>query len=343
LTEIMQQRGLENIARWLPFRTTEKDLRHWLLNKALRPHLIPGSREDILLEHAVTREALAMVLEALRDECETFAYDLVVAGGGVLAHAPHPGLAALTILDALQPTTENNRVLDVRLDVLSLLPACGALAALDADSAMTMFDRDVLRNEPLATCIVALGDGKPGQVAVEAELITRRGRTRRVSVAHGQIARLPLSQGMSGRLVLRPASGVRIGTNAPGEEVPSDAPIEGSNLGVIIDARGRPLKLARGDVERRKQLWEWMVALGAERGRSPYLDASVVISTPTSEETVKAPANGRDRPTPMPQFQMPPVAEQAPPMRAAPEPQAEKENLPDVSPAAQEQPEKPEP
>ncbi|NJO83339.1 MAG: hypothetical protein HC828_11310, partial [Blastochloris sp.] len=97
LMAVLRERGLRNIARWLPFVQSDKDLLHWLLNKLVRPQLIPSSREDVLIEHALAREALAMVLATMTDELPQLRYDLVVAGGGVLAHAPHPGLAVLTL------------------------------------------------------------------------------------------------------------------------------------------------------------------------------------------------------------------------------------------------------
>lgn len=274
VTTILKERGVSNVARWLPFSISETELTHWLLNKALRPQVIPADRKDVLIEYAVTREALALVLAALYDECPAPNYDLVVAGGGVLAHAPHPGLAALTLLDALQPmAAESTLALDLHLDTLGLLPACGALAALNPDAAVTVFDRDVLRNVPLATCVIALGEGRPGEVAVEAELTSVRGHTQRVSVRHGQIARLRLDQSTRGQLTLRPAPGVRIGRNNPGVEVSSDtAAIGGSALGVIIDARGRPLRLLEDEAQRRTQIWEWLVALGVERDTNPYVD-----------------------------------------------------------------------
>lgn len=278
LSTLINERGVSRIARWLPFSISDEDLLHWLLNKLLRPHLMPASREDLLLEHAVAREALVLALMALYDEMPAPTYDLVMAGGGVLAHAPHPGLSALTLLDALQPTAQDSTMaIDIHLDVLGLLPACGALALLDTDAAVTVFDRDLLRNMPLATCVVPLGDGRSGEVAAEAELVSREG-TQRVTVRHGQIGRLPLSHGVRGTLTLRPASGVRIGRNDPGAEVRSDeAAISGSALGVIIDARGRPLRLADNAQQRQAQIGEWLIALGIEQEQSPYLGATVAL------------------------------------------------------------------
>jgi hypothetical protein len=62
--------------------------------------------------------------------------------------------------------------------------------------------------------------------------------------------------------------------------------LAGSALGVVIDARGRPLALAQTSAQRRARLWEWLVALGVERGESPYLaqeGSSEPISEPLAE------------------------------------------------------------
>jgi hypothetical protein len=118
---------------------------------------------------------------------------------------------------------------------------------------------------------VALGDGQPGTAAVEAELRVSGRAPIQITVAHGQIGRLPLDPGERGQLIIRPTSGVRVGQNQPGAEVASEVgALVGSWLGVIIDARGRPLRLPEGTAERQQLLWDWMVALGAESGPLPY-------------------------------------------------------------------------
>jgi hypothetical protein len=328
--QVLAARGTANIARWLPFPIEEHELVHWLLNKQLRPHVVPTSREDIWIEQAVAREALALVFAALTDECGDVAYDLVVARGGVVAHAPHPAQAALIVLDALQPTAEHETLaVDLRLDELGLLPACGALAALDTDSAVTLFDRDVLGNMPLATCVVALGEGKLGSVALQAELETQHGQPQTVSVRHGEIVRLPLSQGRYGKLTLRPASGVRIGRNAPGAEVSSDvAAISGSALGIVIDARGRPLRLSRNVRQRAVQLWEWLAALGGVRGSNPFLGAArpedAPVPEPAAARPVPAPVNGRE----VPASHAPEPTDEEPPHEELPREELPREELP---------------
>lgn len=294
LGAVLAERGVARLARWLPFQESERELTHRLLNKMLRPHMPPVTREELLIEHAAAREALDLALTALRDERPDISYDLVIAGGATLARAPSPALAALSVLDALQPTADESVLaIELHLDTLGLLGACGALASADPDAALTLFERDLLRNTPLATCVVTLGDGRAGDTALEAELTVTGGGSQRISVAHGQIGRLALAPGQTARLVLRPSGGVRIGRNAPGAEVASEeAAIKGSALGVIIDARGRPLSAPVSHAERQQVLWDALVALGAESGPLPYStnepppDAPVSVSTRGSQPRI---------------------------------------------------------
>jgi hypothetical protein len=84
--------------------------------------------------------------------------------------------------------------------------------------------------------------------------------------------------------MVQPAGGVRIGSNPVGKQALSNpGDIRGSALGVIIDARGRPLRLPDDPLTRQQQLWDWLVALGVESGPLPYgvADPLPLISDPT--------------------------------------------------------------
>jgi hypothetical protein len=302
LSTILAERGVAALARWLPFPISEAELTHRLLNKQLRPHLLPASPEDLAIDLALARESIAMALAALRDEIAPDDYDWLIACGGPLAHVPHPGMALLALLDAAQPGTgQGQPILDIHLDSLGLVPVVGAMATLDPEAAVTIFDRDLRGNTVLATCVTPLGEGRPGEVALELEMTVVGGKTERRTVHHGELVRLPLTQGRYAQLTLRPAADVRIGRAAPGEVVVSDpAGIAGSALGLVIDARGRPLELPADERQRCLKIWEWLVALGAERGPSPYVEARRPISTPISTpiEAPTPPPAPRARPAP---------------------------------------------
>jgi hypothetical protein len=136
---------------------------------------------------------------------------------------------------------------------------------------VSLTDRDLLRNTPLAAVLVLLGEGSEGTPAAEVELTAVGGATERVVVRHGDIARLALPPGHFGQVTVRPGPAVRVGLAAPGETVSSEGgDIAGSLLGLVIDARGRPLHLPAEAAARRARIWEWLVALGVEQGSGPY-------------------------------------------------------------------------
>src|SRR6185369_9419948 len=106
-----------------------------IFNQALRPQLLPTSRDDLLLSQAMAREAGRKAFESLLDERPNIDIDLVIAGGGVLTHTAHPAQAALIILDALQLSATGLMMSELYVDTLGLLPICGALAPYNPDAA----------------------------------------------------------------------------------------------------------------------------------------------------------------------------------------------------------------
>ncbi|MCG9894335.1 MAG: glutamate mutase L, partial [Fimbriimonadaceae bacterium] len=60
ICNVLKETGTENIARWLPFHIDPFEVRNRLRNKMIRPTTIPQAYEDLLIEQAVSREALRL-------------------------------------------------------------------------------------------------------------------------------------------------------------------------------------------------------------------------------------------------------------------------------------------
>ncbi len=268
---VLEQRGSQGIQRWLPFELEAEDLAHRLLNRAIRPHQVATDLDDLLLDYALMREAIGIAYQALRDERKDAQFDLVIAGGSMV-DAPRPGLAALALLDGLQPTYRDSELaINLYLDQWSLLAASGALAHINTDAAVCLLEMDMLNNMPLATVIVPRGELAAGKKMAEVELTPLQGTPITRTVHAGEIVRLPLARGKRATLRIRPVGGIAIGQNQAGTEVLSDeAAIVGSALGVIIDARPRPLALPDDLQQRRQLLLRWMDALDALPPETAY-------------------------------------------------------------------------
>lgn len=246
------------LARWLVTEfedeeTALQQVRNFVLNKSLYPATIPHSMEELDFELALVREVLRGAIKwAMSDWMHGAgglpAFEEIVACGSALGNMPHPGYSALAILDALQPVG----VVDLNLDAYGIVTGLGLVAEIDPQATVEVLSTGGFLH--LGTAICASGQPRQGRVVLQAEL-TPAGQDSLppISVEGGTLASLPLQAGMRAHLKLRPR-GANFGRKR-------DLEVVGGALGVIIDTRGRELKLSNDPVERRAQLQKWRDAL----------------------------------------------------------------------------------
>ncbi len=268
LGNLLAERGAGNILRWLPFDMSQEQLADWVLNKLIRPLSLPQTARDLAIEHALARESLAAANASLLDYNGGRAprYDLLIGTGGLLAHAPRPGQAALIMLDALQPVAESLGSVELAVDTTMLIAPLGNLARHHLGAAAYIFDRDCL--VWLGTAIVLRGtpQGEPGnKPAVTVTVERQGGGSETVEVPYGSIQVVPLRPDQRATLTVRPAPGFRVGSGEPGKALKTQQgqEVKGGLVGLIIDARGRPLQLPQDSDTRQAAVRRWWAALDA--------------------------------------------------------------------------------
>jgi hypothetical protein len=220
---------------------------------------VPETAEDLLLEQAAAREAISLTRDRARGrwlgshEGQVPHVDLIVGRGAVLSGAPLRGQAALILLDAMQP----RGVCALALDQASLLPQLGALASLYQVAAAQAVARDGLLR--LGTVIALEGTGKEGTVALKLKIEYDDGQSLSVEVPYGALEVVPLATGRRAVVELRPGSQFDVGLGKRGKGATTE--LDGGVLGIIIDARGRPLSLPADDEKRRAKIRDWMSEL----------------------------------------------------------------------------------
>ena len=264
IRKVLDRAGTQRVLRWLPFEMEAEEVDNAALSKALRPMTVPQTTKDLLLEQAVAREAISLTLErAVAGWLESAsshrpgllpAVDLIVGRGGTLCSAPQPHQAALMLLDALQPVG----VCTLALDSVSLLPQLGALAEVQSLAAAQVLGRDGFLH--LGTAISLVGTGREGAVALRGTMEYEDGQTIEVEVPYGSLEVMPLPQGKRAVVKLRPGSRFDVGLGKRGKGATTE--VEGGAVGIIIDARGRPLVLPDDEEKRRTKIQEWMLAMG---------------------------------------------------------------------------------
>ncbi len=161
------------------------------------------------------------------------------------------------LLDSLQPRGVTSLVLDKTM----LISQLGAVAAAAPVTAVQVNENDAVTHR-LGTCVIPFGGLQPGQLAVRVGVEYSNGRQLTVDVMAGSMEVIPLQLNEQALLTLFPAPTVDVGLG-PGERARAAEEIDGGLVGLIIDARGRPLVLPDDETERQARLLQWSQALGA--------------------------------------------------------------------------------
>ena len=255
---ILQQAGIERIARWLPFTVNADEIQQYVMNCVKRPQAIPSSHREIAIVQAFAREAMLLTYEAaMQDSTGPFDPDLILVTGGVLSLAPKYGQAALMLLDALQPRGVTSLVLDRTM----LITQLGAVATVAPIAAVQVNENDAVMHR-LGTCVVPFGNLPQGQPAIRVGIEYSNGRQVTAEVMTGSIEIIPLRLNEQALLTLYPAHTVDVGLG-PGERARAAEEIDGGLVGLIIDARGRPLSFPTNEAERQARILQWMQVMGA--------------------------------------------------------------------------------
>lgn len=274
ICNVLKEAGIELIARWLPFELEPAEVRNRLRNKMIRPTTIPHTYEDLLIEQAVSREALRLAFEhhktlargltgssQQRDIGQIFNQqasggtlvnmmnlDMVIGSGGVLSHAPRRAQSALMMMDAYQP----EGVTMLTVDSIFMMPHLGVLSQHHYQAARQVFEYDCIVK--CGHCISPVGLAKDGEPCV-----TVRGDGVNVTVPFGQIQVIPCGRGEFKDLTIEPAKNFDVGE---GKGKSRQMKLEGGTVGIIIDARGRPFNLDLATPGRVEKLRSWLKAFG---------------------------------------------------------------------------------
>ena len=251
LGKIIEQTDIERLMDWLPIEMTREDAQARWLNQSLRPRAIPVSREDAYLTHAAARVALATAARGVAAD----GLDLIVLTGGACASNSNLGVLALLALDALQP----QGVFSLAVDPFGLAPAFGSLARVNAEAAASVIERDGFTT--LGTVIAPWSNNREGQIDVRVRVQPASGGAINLEVQHGSLELVPLLPGQKATIEVRPAGGVDLPHVKRGV---FKAEIEGGALGLIIDARGRPITLPSDPEKRRTKVQQWYWDIGGE-------------------------------------------------------------------------------
>jgi len=264
LSELLDHCPLSDITRWLHLDIPDTYVKEYLYTKVLYPASLPATVEDLAIEQALARQVITLSVKDSLEEAQNRNtspksgllpwFEPIVASGSVLTRAPNPAQSLLILLDSLQPTGITTLVLDQN----HLASALGAAAAVNPVLTAQVLGSSTFQN--LGTVICPVGDARPGTPILRVRMTPDGGGETTVEVKEGALEMLHLSNGQRAQLQLQPLHKYDVGMGGGGRG--GSLRVVGGVLGVIIDARGRPLALLSDSSRRRELIGKWRWTLG---------------------------------------------------------------------------------
>lgn len=281
VVSMLETISADRVRRWLPFDISDEALEDYVYNKQLRPATIPGTVQELILEQAFARE---VVRTLVADAQPTWRVDditllppfkPIIAAGAILTEAQTPGMSALLLLDALQPTD----LVELRLDPHNLISALGVVSYVKPLITVQALETGGLVN--LGTAFCPTGRVRQGRRAMSVRL--RYGERKQIDhvVRGGEIWMAPLLPGEEVEVRVRLSRGLSIeGKRRLKRQIVAGA------AGIIFDARGRPLVMPRSK-NRVDYFGKWQAAMTGQPW--PPVKKPVPITIPDEVQPLPQP------------------------------------------------------
>jgi len=279
VSNVLAEAGLHNVLRWVPFEIDEKQLRNRIGNKMIRPTTIPQTLEELKIEQAIAREALRLAfiqhkefavglkgIQKQRTIADAFRQgddnslvkmmklDLIVGSGGVLSHAPRRLQSMRMMIDAYAP----EGITEMAVDSIFMMPHLGVLSTVNEEAATEVFEKDCIIY--LGTCIAPVGVMEPTKPVLRMTLNMPEGETVERTIPADKLEHIKLDSDLHATATISPLqSDLDLG-EGPGK--PWTGKLRGGVVGLVIDTRGRPIRLPETQQERIPLLQEWVESVG---------------------------------------------------------------------------------
>jgi len=263
LSYLLEKPYYKNFTRWLTLELPDELIKAYILNKQFHPSSVPGTTEELAIEHALMRHLLRMAIQKMRGNLTGNPpasgadylpwVEPILASGNFIPQSPDFSHSLLLLLDSLQPTGATTFV----LDPYHALEALGAAAEINPTLSVQVLDSNAFNH--LGTVISPVGKARKGTPILRAVMIDDDGYTTNIEIAQGTIERIPLPAGKAANLKLIPLHKFDVGMGGAG--IGGTLRVKGGALGVIIDGRGRPISLPSDADQRYETLQNWSQTL----------------------------------------------------------------------------------
>lgn len=254
----------EQVSTWSSIELDVETATTYMQNKKLHPAFMPATLEDLAFEHAWTRVRLQDALDNTKLLFPDFKYtrqkgldgiyEPIIMSGESLVNVPSLVQTCLMALDGIQP----NGITTLALDQDQIMASLGSLTTVEPLMAVQLLDTAIFTN--LGTVICVDSPARIGDLVLTIEVAREEGQREILEISKGQLKRIEVNRGVHIRLYLAPEKDSDVGMGKRG--LGGWVSVVGAEVGVIIDARGRPLQLPKSAQSRSRLIRDWIWELG---------------------------------------------------------------------------------
>jgi hypothetical protein len=255
--DVLSQFRQEAITRWLTYDLRHADdVRDYVNNKSLFPHIVPANPFDLELEYAIAREIIRRAVANARVTWRDVrrrgllpVFGTILLSGSTLTRTPSDGWSGLIALDALLPVG----VTRLLIDPYGLAPSLGAAALINPTSVVQVLETGAFYD--LGTVVSLSGRSRQGDVVLRGSFKPEGVReSQPFEVPFGSVSAIPIPKGVRTEVMLKPRR-VEI------EDGPHKITVTGGELGLVVDGRGRPWRFPREARDRQGMIKRWIESM----------------------------------------------------------------------------------
>ena len=262
--EIFNEETIHFVHQWCRIECDKDQVVDFLSRRSILPELIPETKLELALFQALVCLRLRQGIQKFVQNYPWLMFDSrkglsndfgkVFISGDELTLAPTAGQLMMMLLDGLKPRGITTFVIDQH----QLLPLLGIIGGMEPTLPVHVLESNAFVN--LGTVLCPLSESRQGKTILGFEIDGRNGMKHSGDIQQGMLTHVGLPMDEVARLTLYPKKGTDLDLGAPGMGGTFD--ITGGRLGLVIDARGRPVKLSKDAQVRRNQLQGWLEELG---------------------------------------------------------------------------------